>query len=61
MNVISLLCHTLDFGNEWFGISCSESYWSAVKPIFDRLKAKKGTVVSGRSLATKRAQCTFRC
>lgn len=41
MNVISLLCHTLDFGNEWFGISCSESYWSAVKPIFDRLKAEK--------------------
>lgn len=41
----SRLSHGLDFGNEWFGIPCSSSYWTAIKPIFDMLKAekKKGT------------------
>lgn len=41
----SRLSHGLDFGKEWFNIPCSDDYWSAVKPIFDRLKAekKKGT------------------
>ena len=37
----SRLSHALDFGKEWFDIPCSASYWSAVKPIFDRLKAEK--------------------
>lgn len=41
MNVISLLSRTLDFGNEWFGIPCSEAYWSAVRPVFDRLKTER--------------------
>lgn len=31
----------LDFGREWFGVPCSESYWRAVKPIFDMLKSEK--------------------
>lgn len=34
----SRLSHKLDFGNEWFGIPCSKSYWNDVKPIFDKLK-----------------------
>ena len=37
----SRLSHKLDFGNEWFGIPCGEEYWSAVNPIFDRLKNEK--------------------
>lgn len=37
----SRLSHALDFGNEWFKIPCSQTYWDAVKPIFDRLKADK--------------------
>lgn len=37
----SRLSHALDFGKEWFNIPCSEAYWSAIKPIFDRLKAEK--------------------
>lgn len=41
MNVISMLCHTLDSGDAWLGIPFSESYWSAVKPVFDRLKTEK--------------------
>lgn len=37
----SRLSHGLDFGNEWFGIPCSNDYWNAVKPVFDRLKDEK--------------------
>lgn len=31
----------MDFGKEWFGVPCTESYWNTVKPIFDRLKSEK--------------------
>lgn len=34
----SRLSHKIDFGDKWFGIPCSEAYWDAVNPIFDRLK-----------------------
>lgn len=37
----SRLSHKLDFGKEWYGIPCSEEYWNAVTPIFNRLKAGK--------------------
>ena len=37
----SRLSHKIDFGSEWFGKSCSDDYWNAVNPIFDRLKALK--------------------
>lgn len=37
----SRLSHKLDFGNEWFGVPCGEEYWSAVNPIFDRLKNER--------------------
>ena len=37
----SRLSHRLDFGNEWFGIPCSQNYWNDVSPIFDRLKSEK--------------------
>lgn len=37
----SRLSHRLDFGNKWFGIPCSNEYWDAIKPIFDRLKNEK--------------------
>lgn len=39
----SRLSHKLDFGKEWFGNSCSQEYWKAVKPIFDMLQKNKGT------------------
>ena len=38
----SRLSHRLDFGKEWFGIPCSDSYWESVRPIFDKLKEEKG-------------------
>ena len=37
----SRLSYKLDFGKEWFGLPCSDYYWSAVTPIFDRLKEEK--------------------
>lgn len=37
----SRLSHALDFGNEWFDIPCSNTYWCTIKPIFDRLKDEK--------------------
>lgn len=37
----SRLSHKLDFGKEWFGISCSKGYWDDVRPIFDMLKQEK--------------------
>ena len=37
----SRLSHILDFGQEWYNISCSDQYWNDVKPIFDKLKVAK--------------------
>ena len=37
----SRLGHKLDFGNEWFGVPCSEEYWNTINPIFDFLKTEK--------------------
>lgn len=37
----SRLSHGLDFGMEWFESPCSDEYWNAVKPIFDRLLSEK--------------------
>ena len=39
----SRLSHKLDFGNEWFGIPCSQRYWDDVEPIFTCLAAKKSS------------------
>lgn len=42
----SRLSANIDFGKEWFDISCSQTYRDAVTPIFDYLKKekKKGTL-----------------
>lgn len=37
----SRLSHSLDFGEKWFGISCSPKYWEDVTPIFDYLAEEK--------------------
>ncbi|MCY4171491.1 MAG: HaeIII family restriction endonuclease [Bacteroidetes bacterium] len=34
----SRLSDTIDFGQQWYRISCSEEYWSKVRPIFQRLQ-----------------------
>ena len=49
----SRLAKTLDFGEKWFGIPCSEQYWSDIKPIFDYLSAKKDEKKNWNDLPSK--------
>lgn len=37
----SRLGKSLDFGERWFGVKCSEQYWEDIKPIFSYLNAEK--------------------
>lgn len=37
----SRLSRKLDFGKEWYGISCSQDYWNGVKQVFDYLITEK--------------------
>lgn len=37
----SRLSHLIDFGDKWYGVPCSKSYWQSVIPIFDYLKEQK--------------------
>ena len=34
----SRLGRTLDFGKQWVGVPCSQTYWDDIKPIFDYLE-----------------------
>ena len=34
----SRLGRTLDFGEQWVGVPCSQQYWDDIKPIFDYLE-----------------------
>lgn len=37
----SRLAKTLDFGDRWFGVKCSDSYWNDIAPIFEYLDTEK--------------------
>ena len=37
----SRLAKTLDFGDKWFGVKCSQEYWDDIKPIFKYLETEK--------------------
>ena len=37
----SRIAKTLDFGEKWYGVKCSNTYWNEVKPIFDFLESEK--------------------
>lgn len=37
----SRLSKNIDFGKKWYGIECSDCYWSDIKPIFGYLEAAK--------------------
>jgi len=37
----SRLSHLIDFGDKWYGVPCSESYWQSIMPIFDYLQEQK--------------------
>ena len=49
----SRLAKDLDFGNKWFGITCSENYWNDIKPIFDYLTAQKADNKKWNELPSK--------
>lgn len=37
----SRLAKTLDFGEKWFGVKCSDQYWKDINPIFTYLEDEK--------------------
>ena len=37
----SRLSPSIDFGQKWYGIPCSQNYWNSIAPIFDYLKEQK--------------------
>ncbi|MBO7598591.1 MAG: HaeIII family restriction endonuclease [Bacteroidales bacterium] len=37
----SRLSHSIDFGDKWYGVPCSQQYWADIKPIFDYLEKEK--------------------
>lgn len=49
----SRLAKSLDFGEKWFNIPCSDKYWADIKPIFDYLKIQKGNKRNWRELPHK--------
>jgi hypothetical protein len=49
----SRLAKSLDFGEKWYGVKCSESYWADIKPIFDFLEEEKNKGTYFRDLNSK--------
>jgi hypothetical protein len=49
----SRLAKTLDFGEKWFGIKCSEQYWQDVTPIFSYLSDEKANKKKWSELTAK--------
>lgn len=49
----SRLSASIDFGLEWYERNCSENYWKAVKPIFERLAEAKSVGKLWRDLPDK--------
>lgn len=49
----SRIAKSLDFGLKWYGVPCSSSYWSNVKPTFDFLECEKAKGLYFRDLRSK--------
>ena len=49
----SRLSRDIDFGNLWYGIPCSQSYWDSVLPVFDYLEKCKSNDLSFNDLTNK--------
>lgn len=54
----SRLSKILDFGKSWFGVSCSQSYWEEIKPIFDFVEQHKGC--SWQSMGEEKVDKVYR-
>lgn len=55
----SRLSKTLDFGEKWYEIKCSQRYWEEVKPVFDLLEAAKTQGKYFRDLNSKEDEVYF--
>lgn len=49
----SRIAKTLDFGEKWYGVSCSNQYWEEVTPIFDYLEVEMNKGLMWRDLPNK--------
>lgn len=49
----SRLSPSIDFGDKWYGIPCSETYWDSILPIFKYLKEQKNNNVNWSDLSDK--------
>lgn len=49
----SRLSKNLDFGEKWYGIKCSNTYWDKVKPIFAFLESGKQKGIYFKELESK--------
>lgn len=49
----SRLSRKIDFGQKWFGGSCTDEYWKAINPIFDFLELEEAKEVSFKDLSSK--------
>ena len=49
----SRLSKKIDFGEKWYGISCSENYWNNVNKIFEYLEKEKSKGTLWRNLPDK--------
>ena len=49
----SRLSKGLDFGKKWYGIECSDKYWSDIKPIFNYLDVEKAKQTLWKDLPNK--------
>lgn len=49
----SRLSKGLDFGKKWYGIECSDKYWTEIKPIFNYLDVEKSKQTLWKDLPNK--------
>ena len=49
----SRLSRTIDFGEKWFNMPCSQQYWDEVNPLFDYLDKEKKKGTNWRELPDK--------
>lgn len=49
----SRLAKTLDFGDKWFGVKCSQEYWNEVAPIFNYLDEEHKKKTEWKNLPNK--------
>ncbi len=49
----SRIAESLDFGEKWYKVPCSEEYWDEVKPVFAFLEEEKDKQTYFRDLAEK--------